>query len=147
MYKNLLVATDGSPLSDKAIDQAIDLAVVLKAKLYVFYASPSYPLPAYAGGVVYEPISKKEFAAFVTEEAEKILSAAEERIKKAKVECGRLHVLAATPWEAILDAAKENNCDLIVMASHGRRGISAMLLGSETQKVLTHSSLPVLVIR
>ncbi|MDR0250156.1 MAG: universal stress protein [Burkholderiales bacterium] len=147
MYKNLLVATDGSPLSDKAIHQAIDLAVVLKAKIFVFYASPSYPLPAYAGGVVYEPISKKEFAAFVTEEAEKILSAAEEKIQKAGLECGRLHVLAATPWEAILDAAKENSCDLIVMASHGRRGISAMLLGSETQKVLTHSSLPVLVIR
>jgi nucleotide-binding universal stress UspA family protein len=147
MYKNILVATDGSPLSDKAVDQAIDLAVVLKAKISVFYASPSYPLPAYAGGVVYEPISKKEFAAFVTEEAEKLLSAAEEKIKKANLECVRLHVLAATPWEAILDAAQSNGCDLIVMASHGRRGISALLLGSETQKVLTHSSLPVLVIR
>ncbi|MDR1529081.1 MAG: universal stress protein [Burkholderiales bacterium] len=147
MYKNILVATDGSPLSEKAVAAATALGEALGAKLFLFYASPSYPMPAYAGGMVYEPISKKEYAAFFTEQAEQVLTTAEESIKKANVPVERMHVLAATPWEAILGAAKEKGCDLIVMASHGRRGISALLLGSETQKVLTHSDLPVLVIR
>jgi Universal stress protein UspA and related nucleotide-binding proteins len=147
MYKNILVATDGSPLSEKAVETATALCEALNAKLYLFYASPSYPMPAYAGGMVYEPISKKEYAAFFTEQAEQVLNAAEEIVKKTPTMFERVHVLAATPWEAILNAAKDNNCDLIVMASHGRRGISALLLGSETQKVLTHSTLPVLVIR
>jgi nucleotide-binding universal stress UspA family protein len=65
----------------------------------------------------------------------------------AGLECDRVHVIAAAPWEAILKAAKKSKCDALVMASHGRRGLSAMLLGSETQKVLTHSKLPVLVVR
>ncbi|MDR0587745.1 MAG: universal stress protein [Burkholderiales bacterium] len=147
MYQKILVSTDGSALSEKALDTAAELAARFQAKLFVFYALPTYPLPAYAGGVVYEQISKQEFTTFFTEEATKILTSAEERIKKHGIESVRLHTQAASPWESILTAAKENECDLIVMASHGRRGIQALLLGSETQKVLTHSPLPVLVIR
>jgi nucleotide-binding universal stress UspA family protein len=147
MYKHILVATDGSKLSQKAVTHAIALAQALGAKLTVFYASPDYPLPAYADGVVYEPVSKKEYAALATQEAEKILSAIAEKAEAGGLECATVHTIAPAPWEAILAAAKKAKADAIVMASHGRRGVSALLLGSETQKVLTHSKIPVIVVR
>jgi nucleotide-binding universal stress UspA family protein len=147
MYKNLLVATDGSKLSEKAIDHAVALAKAVGASLTAFYAAPDYPMPAYADGVIYEPISKKEYSKLAATEAEKILAAATKTASAAGVECKTAFTIAAAPWEAILAAAKKNKCDGIVMASHGRRGMSALLLGSETQKVLTHSTLPVLVVR
>jgi nucleotide-binding universal stress UspA family protein len=147
MYKNMLVATDGSKLSDKAVTHAIELAQVLKSKLTAFYAAPDYPLPAYADGVVYEPVSRKEYTKLAAEDAQKILDAVSGRAAVAGLECKTAYSIAAAPWEAILAAAKKHKCDAIVMASHGRRGVSAMLLGSETQKVLTHSKLPVIVVR
>ena len=147
MYKHILVATDGSKLSQKAVTHAIALAQALGAKLTVFYASPDSPLPAYADGVVYEPVSKKEYAALATQEAEKILSAIAEKAEAGGLECATVHTIAPAPWEAILAAAKKAKADAIVMASHGRRGVSALLLGSETQKVLTHSKIPVIVVR
>jgi nucleotide-binding universal stress UspA family protein len=147
MYKHILVATDGSKLSQKAVTHAIALAQALGAKLTVFYASPDYPLPAYADGVVYEPVSKKEYAALATQEAEKILSAIAEKAEAGGLECATVHTIAPAPWEAILAAAKKAKAEAIVMASHGRRGVSALLLGSETQKVLTHSKIPVIVVR
>jgi nucleotide-binding universal stress UspA family protein len=147
MYKHILVATDGSKLSQKAVTHAIALAQALGAKMTAFYASPDYPLPAYADGVVYEPVSKKEYAALATQEAEKILSAIAEKAEAGGLECATMHTIAPAPWEAILNAAKKAKADVIVMASHGRRGVSALLLGSETQKVLTHSKLPVIVVR
>ena len=104
-------------------------------------------MPAYADGVVYEPISKKEYSKMAADEAEKILDSVMKKSKSAGVDCDCLHAIAAAPWEAILKAAKKVKCDAIVMASHGRRGLTAVLLGSETQKVLTHSKLPVLVVR
>ena len=119
----------------------------LKAELTAFYASPDYPLPAYADGVVYEPISKKQYEAMAAKEADKILSAVKLKAEAGGVECDLLHMIANAPWEAILAAAKKAKCDAIVMASHGRRGVTALLLGSETQKVLTHSKLPVIVVR
>ena len=147
MYKNLLVATDGSKLSDKAVSHAIDLAQAIKAALTVFYAAPDYPMPAYADGVVYEPVSKKEYTKLAAADAQKILNAVSAKAAAAGIECKTTHTIASAPWEAILAAAKKNKCDAIVMASHGRRGMSALLLGSETQKVLTHSKLPVIVVR
>jgi nucleotide-binding universal stress UspA family protein len=147
MYKHILVATDGSKLSQKAVTHAIALAQALGAKMTVFYASPDYPLPAYADGVVYEPVSKKEYAALANQEAEKILSAIAQKAEAGGVECATVHTIAPAPWEAILAAAKKAKADAIVMASHGRRGVSALLLGSETQKVLTHSKIPVIVVR
>jgi len=147
MYKHILVATDGSKLSQRAVTHAIALAEALGAKMTAFYASPDYPLPAYADGVVYEPVSKKEYAALATQEAEKILSAIAEKAEAGGLECATMHTIAPAPWEAILNAAKKAKADVIVMASHGRRGVSALLLGSETQKVLTHSKLPVIVVR
>jgi nucleotide-binding universal stress UspA family protein len=147
MYKQILVATDGSKLSQKAVTHAISLAQALGAGVTAFYASPDYPLPAYADGVVYEPVSKKEYAALATKEAEKILSEVEDKARAAGLQCTTAHAIAASPWEAILAAAKKAKADAIVMASHGRRGVSALLLGSETQKVLTHSKIPVIVVR
>src|SRR5512139_1181592 len=147
MYKHILVATDGSKLSQKAVTHAIALAQALGAKMTVFYASPDYPLPAYADGVVYEPVSKKEYAALANQEAEKILSAIAQKAEAGGLECATVHTIAPAPWEAILAAAKKAKAEAIVMASHGRRGVSALLLGSETQKVLTHSKLPVIVVR
>ena len=147
MYTHLLVPTDGSKLSDKAVTHAVSLAQALKAKISFFYASPDYPLPAYADGVVYEPISKREYTQMAGKEAEQVLDRASTKAGAAGVDCERMHSIAPAPWEAILKAAKKSKCDAIVMASHGRSGLSAMLLGSETQKVLTHSKLPVLVVR
>lgn len=147
MYKNLLVATDGSKLSGKAVAHAIALAKAVGAKLTAFYAAPDYPMPAYADGVVYEPVSRKEYAKLAAQDADKILEDVAGKAAAAGVECKTAYSIAAAPWEAILDGAKKNKCDAIVMASHGRRGISAVLLGSETQKVLTHTKVPVIVVR
>ena len=147
MYKNLLVATDGSKLSDKAVTHAIALAQAVGSTLTAFYAAPDYPMPAYADGVVYEPVSRKEYAKLSAQDADKILGRAVAKAEAAGVECKTSFAIAAAPWEAILAAAKKNKADAIVMASHGRRGLSAVLLGSETQKVLTHSKLPIIVVR
>ena len=147
MYKNILVATDGSKLSGKAVAHAIGLAKPLGAKLTAFYAAPDYPLPMYADGIVYEPVSKKEYAAMMAKEATKVLDAAAAKAKSAGVECTTVHMIAPAPWEAILAAAKKEKCDAIVMASHGRRGVEGVILGSETQRVLAHTRRPVLVVR
>ena len=147
MYTHILVATDGSKLSAKAVTHAIALAQALGAHLTGFYASPDYPLPVYADGVVYEPFSRKEYAAKCKKDAAKILDAAATKAKLAGIAFASAHAISASPWEAILAAAKRHKCDAIVMASHGRRGVSALLLGSETQKVLTHSKVPVIVVR
>jgi nucleotide-binding universal stress UspA family protein len=97
--------------------------------------------------VVYEPVTRKEYAKLAAEDAQKILDAVAAKASASGVECKTTYAIAPAPWEAILAAAKKHKCDAIVMASHGRRGISAVLLGSETQKVLTHSKLPVIVVR
>ena len=147
MYRNILVPTDGSRLSAKAVTHAIALARALGAKLTAFYASPDYPLPAYADGVMYAPVGPEEYAEACKKEADRILSAVGAKAKAAGVRFAAVQSIAAAPWEAILVAAKKQKCDAIVMASHGRRGVSALLLGSETQKVLTHSKFPVIVVR
>ena len=147
MYKNVLVATDGSKLSDKAVAHAVELARSVGGTITSFYAAPDYPMPAYADGMVYEPVSRKEYAKLAAQDAEKILDKVVAKAKAGGVECKTAFDIAATPWEAILTASKKSKADVIVMASHGRRGLSAVLLGSETQKVLTHTKLPVLVVR
>jgi nucleotide-binding universal stress UspA family protein len=147
MYTNILVATDGSKLSGKAVTHAIALAQALSAKVTAFYASPDYPMPAFSDGVVYDPISRKDYTAMALKEADKVLGPVKQKAEAAGLQCATMHAIAPAPWEAILAAARKSKCDAIVMASHGRRGLTAVLLGSETQKVLTHSKLPVLVVR
>ncbi len=97
MYKNILVATDGSKLSAKAVAHAIGLAKPLGAKLTAFYAAPDYPLPMYADGVVYEPVSKKEYAAMMAKEATKVLDAAAAKARAAGIECTTVHMIAPAP--------------------------------------------------
>lgn len=147
MYKHLLVATDGSKLSDKAVNHAIALAKKLGANMTVFYAAPGYPEPMYSEGVVYQMIPQKEYAAAAAADAEKILAKVAKRAATAGVAADTRHALSHLPWEAILSAARKEKCDVIVMGSHGRGGLAALLLGSETQKVLAHSKLPVIVVR
>jgi len=147
MYKHILVATDGSKLSSKAVTHAIDLAQALGAKLTAFYASPDYPLPAYADGVAYEPVSRKEYAALCKKEADKILGPLKLKAESAGLEFTAVHTISPSPWEAILATAKKQKCEAIVMASHGRRGITRLLLGSQATQVVTHSSAPVLICR
>jgi nucleotide-binding universal stress UspA family protein len=147
LYRNILVATDGSKLSLKAATHAIALAKAVGAHVTAFHASPDYPMPVYAEGVIFEPVSRKEYAAQCRKEADKILGAIADKAKAARVAFTAASAISSTPWEAILSAARKQKCDAIVMASHGRRGVAALVLGSETQKVLTHSKLPVLVVR
>lgn len=147
MFSNLLVPTDGSKLSDKAVTNAIALAQPLKAKLTLFHASADYPTPIYAEGVSVEMVSRREYMKRAKEEATRLLNRVATKVKAAGVACDTVHVVATSPWEAILASAKKSKCDGIVMASHGRRGLAGLLLGSETTKVLTHSKIPVLVVR
>jgi nucleotide-binding universal stress UspA family protein len=145
MYSRILIATDGSELADKAVDQGLDLAKTVGAKATIVRVT-NLPAPiVYEGVVVALPTEevRQEIAARVTE----YFSAIRQKATAAGVDIETVQVEHDFPWQAILDAAKQKGSELIVMASHGRRGISAMLLGSETQKVLTHSTIPVLVCR
>jgi nucleotide-binding universal stress UspA family protein len=149
MYTKLLVPTDGSRLSGKAVTDALGLAKALKARIAVLYATPTFKPEAMfdGGGSLQRRVTKSAYAAIAAREAEAVLSPVATKAATAKVACTTVHVFDDSPWEAIIAAAKDQKCDAIVMASHGRRGVSALLLGSETQKVLTHSKVPVLVVR
>ena len=147
MFKRILVATDGSPLSKKAVNSAIALAAQNDAELVALTVVPRYPKNYFEGAVVLTP----EDAALVeqqwAETAQTRLGAIADRAKASNVKVKTVTVAADLVAESIIAAAKKNKCELIVMASHGRKGIKRLLLGSETQHVLTHSRLPVLVLR
>ena len=147
VYKRILVATDGSRLSTRAVTQALALAQAVGARLTAFYAAPAYPLPVYGDAVLRDPRAKRQYAELAVRDADRVLEPVACKAKAAGVACDVLHAASDAPWEAILAAAHADKADLIVMASHGRRGMSALLLGSETTKVLTHSKIPVLVVR
>ena len=148
MYKHILVATDGSKLSNKATKTGARLARSLGARLTGVYVNPEFVAPMYSEGSSYVPqMSPKRFREFHEGEARKALSVLETEAQKTGVECSTMSLANNHPYLGILRAAKLKKCDLIVMASHGRRGLSAMVLGSETNKLLTHSSIPVLVCR
>lgn len=148
MYKNLLVPTDGSRLSMKAVTTAMKLARPLGAKVTALHVVPPYAPPVYADAMVYVPeLDPREYKAATEGAARKALAAVEKEAARVGVACTSVHLVEAQPWEGILKAAKKHKCDAIVMASHGRRGLAGVLLGSETVKVLTHSKIPVLVCR
>ena len=147
MYKHILVPTDGSKLSAKAIRAAAQLAGICQAKLTGLYViSPDLP-PVYAEGVMYGGLSARNYMELKEKEAKKALAVVDIEAQTSGVEASKASLTADQPWRAIIDAARSKKCDLIVMASHGRRGLSGLLLGSETAKVLTHSKTPVLVCR
>ena len=148
MYKHILVPTDGSRLSAKAVKAAARLAKQFGARLTGVYVIPPYVPPMYGEAAIYVPeISPKRYKELSEKEAAKALEVVEREAKSAEVTCKTAWVTDDQPWEGIVKAARSKKCDLIVMASHGRRGLSGLLLGSETTKVLTHSKVPVLVCR
>jgi len=147
MFKHILVATDGSQLSNQTVERAASFARETGARLTFFYAKPDYPVSFYGEGAIMDPTSPEKFAEMADKQAQEILGAAARVAGTAGVECETASVVSDIPYEAIIAEAQARGCDLIFMASHGRRGISALLLGSETQKVLTHSTIPVLVYR
>jgi len=145
MYRNILVATDGSDLSNHAIEYAVALAKAVNSKLTVLtITTPLYGLILEAS---VPPKKLEDYEREIAKLAEQYLDVAKNAAATAKVPCHAIHIENAQPYRAIIDVAKEQGCDLIVMASHGRRGVAAVVLGSETMKVLTHSTIPVLVVR
>jgi nucleotide-binding universal stress UspA family protein len=148
MYKRILVPTDGSEFSGKAISEAADLAKDLGSELVLFHTASYHLPPLMEGFSAASRPSEQEQAQKATEaEAQRILAAAASNANLEGVSVRQHFTLGHSPFEAIIDAANAFQCDLVVMASHGRRGLSGVLLGSETQKVLTHSKVPVLVVR
>ena len=144
MYKHILVPTDGSKLSDKAIKEAGKLASALGAKVTLLYVTPAQ-VPIHAeSAILMAQVSKGEFQAETRRQAEQLL---EKAARRAGMAVGTHCELSDFPYDAIIKAAAKLKCDLILMSSHGRSGVSGFLLGSETQKVLTHSKIPVLVVR
>jgi nucleotide-binding universal stress UspA family protein len=148
MFKHILVSTDGSKLSGKAIRVAVRLAAAMGAKVTGVYVFQPYVPPMYGEGMMYAPaMSPAKYRDAVKRAGQKALASIEIEAQTARVAYGSALLTAQNPWEGIVRAAKAKKCDLIVMASHGRRGLAGLLLGSETTKVLTHSRIPVLVCR
>jgi nucleotide-binding universal stress UspA family protein len=145
LFRNILVPTDGSDLAAKAVEQGVLFAKEIGAKITaVTVTEPFHTLSVKPSQLEYTPIEYKKHAESY---ANKVLGDVLAAAKSAGVACDKLHVEHELVYQAIIDAAEARKCDLIVMASHGRRGVSAVVLGSETVKVLTHSKVPVLVYR
>jgi nucleotide-binding universal stress UspA family protein len=144
MFKRILVPTDGSDITTKAINTAIDLAQAGSGQMFVVSVKEPFPYSAISE---MQPVPPQEFYDAQERIAAGRVKAVVDAAKAAGVACSGHTVEALHPWEAILDHAKTQQCDLIVMASHGRRGVAALLLGSETQRVLIHSTLPVLIVK
>jgi len=144
MYKRILVPTDGSDITGKALQTAVSMARLTGGEIFTIAVKEPFPYSAISE---MQPVPPQEFY-----DAQERIAAARVKVAVDAATAAGIAVTGHTvealhPWEAIIDHAKSQDCDLIVMASHGRRGISALLLGSETQRVLIHTTLPVLVIR
>ena len=144
MYKHILVATDGSELAGRAVTTGLALAKALKARVTALTVTEPWSAMVTGEPALVFPIEEYEKAA--AEKAARILSGVSTAAKNAGVECETVHV-DDFPAEGIVETAKTRSCDLIVMASHGRRGLSKLLLGSQTTRVLTLTAVPVLVCR
>ncbi|MDR0529123.1 MAG: universal stress protein [Zoogloeaceae bacterium] len=147
MFKHILVPTDGSELSRTTIQHAVAFARETGARLTAFFAKPEYPVTYFGEGALLDPATPERFAEMADNQAREVLAFVAGECAKAGVPCEGVSAVSDVPYEAIIAAAETQGCDLIFMASHGRRGISGFLLGSETNKVLTHSKIPVLVYR
>ena len=145
MFKNILIATDGSDLAAKAVEQGVLFAKEIGAGITALTITEPFNVLSLAPSELgYTPIEYKKYA---EEYAEKVLDTVAAAAKSAGIDCETLQIEHEHVYQAIIDAAAARKCDLIVLASHGRRGVSAVALGSETVKVLTHSKIPVLVYR
>lgn len=147
MFRNILVPIDGSPLAHKAIKSAVKLAGEQKARVTALYVAPPYNPRVGEDIAVVHFISPQAYADRAHVAARQYLKVVEKAAAVAGVRCDSLLAFNDFPFEEIIRTADRKKCDLICMASHGRRGISRLLLGSETSKVLAHSKIPVLVVR
>ena len=144
MYQRILFPTDGSDITAKALKQALGMAQLTGAEICVLAVKEPFPYSAISE---MQPVPPQEFFDAQERVAAARVKVVADAAAAAGIKTSGHTVEGLHPWEAILEHANARGCDLIVMASHGRRGVSALLLGSETQKVLTHSTLPVLVVR
>lgn len=147
MFKHILVPTDGSELSTATAKRALTFAKEAGARITFFFAKPDYPISFYGEGALIDPTTPEQYAELADRQAKDVLDAALKLAAEAEVEADVRADTNDLPYIAIIEAATATGCDLIFMASHGRRGLKGLLLGSETQKVLTHSTIPVLVYR
>jgi nucleotide-binding universal stress UspA family protein len=148
LYAQILLPTDGSSLSTRGATAGVKLAKALGAKVSVVYVSMPYASTVYGeAAVYYAGPSPREHKRFSEEVANKAFGPVVLEARRAGVDCSTLLTVNAKPWRGILKTARARKCDAIVMASHGRSGLGGLFLGSETQRVLAHSRIPVLVIR
>jgi nucleotide-binding universal stress UspA family protein len=148
MFKHLLVPVDDDELSHTVLAPACEFARQIGARLTFYHAIPSYFPTTLAGEAMFDDVTTYEtFHAAMAQRAAQLLREAEQVASDAGVACSTLRDECDTPWEGIVAAAVSQSCDLIFMASHGRHGASALLLGSESKKVVSHSKLPVLLYR
>jgi len=145
MFTHILLPTDGSKLSEAAIHKTVDFAKTIGAKVTGFHVIPQFHVFTYRTEVLED--TREEFARDSRAHAEKYLAVIQQAAKNTGVPCETVFAVSDHPYESIIQAAKKRGCDLIAMASHGRKGVQGMVLGSETHKVLTHSQIPVLVYR
>lgn len=145
MFKQILLPTDGSDLSERAVLAGVSFARDIGAQVVGLTVRPEFHTFTSQPEMLED--TEQEFNAATEQQAEKYLAFVGDAARTAAVPCVTVQVVSDDPYEAILQIAKERKCDLIIMASHGRRGFKGMLLGSETQKVLVHSDIPVLVYR
>lgn len=146
-YQHLLVPSDGTQLSNQALEQGIFLAKALGAKLTLLHVQPPLPIPLIGMGDMLDPATVESLSATAARETERIVNEAKVAGEAAGLQIRTEVVKQDLPYRAIVEAARRHGCDLIVMASHGRKGLSGLLLGSETQRVLLHAPIPVLVVR
>jgi nucleotide-binding universal stress UspA family protein len=148
MFKHILLPTDGSKLSDRAVQRGIELAEAVDARVTAVHVVLEFRMMADESFVLPTSVDlKSRYEKEAKARALKMLDKIAARAQAAGVAYEGVVVVGETPYERIIETARKRKCDLIMMASHGRRGLSALLLGSETSKVLTHSKVPVLVVR
>jgi nucleotide-binding universal stress UspA family protein len=146
MFKNILIPTDGSDLSRRAVSFGVELAKLHQSRITGIHVIPDYHLLiAYEGA--FDPVTEERIEEEAKVRAENYLAFVRNSAAGAGVSCDTLCETSDHPYDAILKAAEARKCDLIVMTSHGRKGLAAVLLGSETRKVLTHAKIPVLIVR
>ena len=146
MYRNILIATDGSDLAEKAVSHGVSLAKAVGAKVTALIVETPFDVFNVPESQIRQmPAAFAQHAEQVKKHASKVLKHVADAAKAAGVTCDTFQLEDDQPYRAIIKAAEDKGCDVIVMASHGRSGISAVLLGSVTNKVLTHTKIPVLV--
>ena len=147
MYERILIATDGSKLSKKAVSSAIALAGLCQAELVALKVVPRYPMSYFEGGLAVDSAEVDRVEKAWQAEAQAAVDVVAKAASGKGVQCKAVTAKSDSVADAIIATAKKQGCDLVVMASHGRKGIKRLLLGSETQHVLTHAEIPVLVLR